>query len=367
MTEETIKKQFIHKKLSKIKNLWYPKPNQNKVQAFNSANCFLTKIKKEKPDLSINPKLKPYQITYNTSLMHFFLYYTYKPKQPFIISRKNTIIFGAFKGRNHNKIEISFPVTPNAKSALKKLNKILLNTYFKSIIKENNIKTILLRDIDNNYVNLLRNNKKQHKFQLESLSELKYSTYKIDKTLNLNGNEYSNLRWHLNSFKKDKHNIKAVPLNQNVKPVIHLIGQWRGRSAKHRDFSYINVKSDKLGARLLAKKQHFLQDRNHNVEPRIVISRVLMVDDIVSAFNLGFPLGIYDKQPVFAHAIGIADISIPHLSEYAQYDFWKQIQKAGYHFVNDGPTWRESLEIYKDKFRPIKKKRYYWANLSINV
>lgn len=97
-----------------------------------------------------------------------------------------------------------------------------------------------------------------------------------------------------------------------------------------------------------------------------ILARILKIDGKIAAVNIGYSLGIFSHQNVFAHAIGISDLSIAHLAEFAQYDFWKQVHQAGYQYINDGPSWRRSLEVYKSKFRPIAKKRYYWATLSLH-
>ena len=364
MASKDVGKQSIKNALSQIPDIWQLGGNSKDLQSVNSLFIYLAKLKQDNPILSKSSYLEPQDIPYNKSPFHFLLYYTYHPKYPFVTYGDDTLIFGDFSGKQYNTIEISFPLTSNAKSALKYFNKILSYPSFNSLVKENNVKKIILRDIDDDFINILRREKEKYKFKLHSLKELNYAIYDVNKTLKLVGDKFSNLRWHLNSFKKEDHSIEVVPQNKSIKQVIHLIGKWHSNALKQRGFSYVNMRSDKLGARLFGfDDNNNFQNTDEIVSLDNVLSRVLKVDGNVAAFNLGFSLGIFKKQNVFAHAIGITDLSIPHLAEYAQYDFWKQVKKNKYCFINDGPTWKDKLETYKDKFRPITKKRYYWATL----
>ena len=244
------------------------------------------------------------------------------------------------------------------------LRSFLMDSSFNSLIKQANIKQILVRDIFDQLAHNLRASNLSMPFQLSSLREIQYQTYYLEKTVAKKGKEFANLRWHLNKFKRNNHIVESVPLSTNIKPVIHLIGSWKKNAIKHRGFSYINVRSDKQAARLFNKK---FESTDYTEQPSLsdCIARVLKVDGQIKSFNFGYPIGIFSRKNVFAHAIGIADLSIPHLAEYAQYDFWKLIKKSGYHFVNDGPSWKSSLETYKQKFRPMVKKRYYYAFLKL--
>jgi len=353
----------IKEMLSKIPDSWQLKDDSKNYM--NSIFEYLLKIKKDNSKISFSDNLESYQIPYNNSIFHFLLYYSYSPKYPFIIHKENNFIFGAFSGKNFSKVEISFALTSKSSVITKHLNWLLSDDNFKSILEKNDIKKILLRDIDDVLVKSIK--KEQHNFKIESLRELKYATYDIKKTLSLKGLKFSNLRWHINNFKKEKYDVEIVNLSDSVKEVIHLIGKWRKNSIEKRNFSYVNVKSDKLGARLFGDKETIdkFQKIKGLVGPENILSRVLKIDGKVVSFNLGFPLGIFKKQDLFAHCIGISDLSISHLAEYAQYDFWEEIKKKGYKYVNDGPTWKKELDVYKKKFRPIAKKRYYWATISL--
>jgi len=354
---------YIKKTLSKIPDTW--QLNNNSEKQIDSIFSFIIKLKEKNPNISLSHKLKPHEIPYNNSLLHFLLYYTYHPKYPFIIHKKNNLIIGSFTGRKYNNLEISFPLIKKASNIIDDLNWLLSIDSFKSILKKNNIKNILIRDIDDNFVKLLKKDEEIFNFKLKSLRELKYATYNVDRTLNLNGVKFANLRWHINSFKKRNHKIELVNLSDSVSEVIHLIGKWRKNAIEKRGFSYVNINSDKLGAKLFGRKTNYknYQKKKKIVGPENIISRILRIDGKIASFNLGFPLGIFQKKDVFAHTIGIVDTSIPHLAEYAQYNFWKEIKNKGYNYVNDGPTWKNDLRTYKTKFRPIGKKRYYWATI----
>ena len=368
MTSKDLKKQSINNALSQIPDTWQLDDKSKELQSLYSLFNYLVQLKQDKPIPSTYSDLEPQEIPYNASPFHFFLYYTYYPKYPFVTYKEDTFIFGDFSGKRYNILELSFPLMSNATSALMHLNKFLSSPLIYSLLKENNIKKIILRDVDDNFINILRRDNEKFIFKLQSLKELNYATYNVNKTLKLVGDKFANLRWHLNSFKKAGHTIEVVTLNKAVKQVIHLIGKWYSNALKHRGFSYINMRSDKLGARLFGfdNNTFSFQKKDEIISLDNVVSRVLKLDGHVAAFNLGYPLGIFKKQKVFAHAIGISDVSIPHLAEYAQYDFWKQVKKNGYCYINDGPTWKDKLETYKDKFRPIAKKRYYWATFLVN-
>jgi len=357
-------KEDINKILSKTPNLWNIKNKPNDFSYIDSLFSYLSKIKK---DISKISKIGTQTIPYNYSFFHYILYYTYYPKEPFIFYKKDSLIFGAFTDKKFKQVEFSFPLFQNPSTALNHLDQFLSNKEFYSILKKYNTKNILLRDIDDDFVNLLRNSNNNYNFRLKSLKELNYNIYDLKKTLDLTGEEFSNLRWHLNKFKNNNYKVEEIPLSDAVKPVIHLIGKWRKKATRDRGFSYVNVSSDKLAARLFSNIEKYFLSKNvkNLVDPENILSKVLKINGEVAAFSLGFPLGLFNKQKIFAHSVGISDISISHLAEYAQYDFWKKVKEKGYQYINDGPTWKNDLETYKNKFRPIKKEKYYWASISL--
>jgi hypothetical protein len=359
-------------KLANIPHVWSLNSKIISIESIRALNRFIIEeAKNNQFRLKDNTSIwsDSINISYHQSLFHFFLYYTYYPKIPFVIMNDDCLFFGSFYGRNHRSMELSIPFIYDHNSILHKLDVLLNHSSFADLLKENRIKQILLRDIPEMLVSDLRNSTDSVSFQLHSLKEILYRTYDVNKTIQKTGKEFANLRWHLNKFKKDNHTIARFTLSEQVKPVIHLIGSWKKMAIKHRGFSYINVHSDKHAARLFGKDLD-MNNANDLLIHRSLrftdcISQVLSVDGKIASFNFGYPLGIFEKQSVFAHAIGITDVSIPHLAEYAQYEFWKEIQKNGYLFINDGPSWKSSLETYKKKFGPVYKKRYYYATITI--
>jgi len=358
----------LQSRLTELPNVWSSDIKYLNIESFNSLQSFLSNTSFLSLNKQKNGKKPSDQIPYQQSVFHFFLYYAYYPKIPFAIKENNQLLFGSFYGKNHQSIELSFPFIPDGLQAINYLEHLFYHTEFGSLLKKENIKQILLRDCSEELVKVMTRYTEDFSFKLNSLREIYYQTYDLDQTLGKTGKNFSNLRWHLNKFHRAGHKMEVVDLADYVKPVIHLIGSWKKNAVKKRRFSYVNLRSDKLAARLFSQVSTVLQDckySSNSVSVSDCVSRVLKVDGRIASFNFGYPLGLLQKENVFAHAVGITDLSIPHLAEYAQYDFWKQIQKKGYSFVNDGPSWRNSLEVYKQKFRPIEKNRYYYVTLNI--
>ncbi len=364
MKTKNIEKEII-KLLSENKDIWYLKGPSDKNTSFNSLFDFLSKIEKNFSKIIEKEKIREHEISYNRSINHFLLYYSYYPRFPILSYIDETLIFASFIDRNFSKIELSLPIYKNPSDAIENLSKFLSNSVIKKILKKQKIEKITIRDIDDKIINSLK--KKKSNLKINSLREIRYGIYDIKKSIELSGKKFSNLRWHLNNFEKDDHEVREVNLENNIKPVIHLIGKWRKDAIEKRDFSYVNMRSDKLGARFFGKNYNSIQNhKSELVDFSKTVTNVLKVDGEIASFNLGFPLGIYKKQNVFAHSIGISDVNIPHLSEFSQFLFWKKIKNLGYKYINDGPTWKKDLEIYKNKFKPYKKKRYYYADILLN-
>lgn len=369
----------IKNALDSMQDTWHLDNQSRDISTLNNFVQLIDKKMEKYKDLStekIDKKnmIVKYEIPYNASPFHFFLYYAYPPNIPFVVFGKECIIFGSFIGRRHNELFLSIPIYKDYNSAILELNNFLSNS-IEILIKNLNIKTVILRDIDEKFAELLKkreNNDNSDKFILKSLKEMKYSIYDIERTLKLHGKTFHNLRWHYNYFKRGNHKIESIPLKEAEKNVIHLIGEWRRIALKQRKFSYANVGSDIFGAKLFGdskfnreKSYHMSEISKDKISSNDVLTRVLKIDGKIYSFNLGYPLGLNKKSKVFAHAIGIADITVQGLAEYAAIDFWKYVKKQGYKYINDGPTWRKGLADFKDKFVPIDKKRYYWATLSL--
>lgn len=359
----------ILSRLTASTNTWTVDSRSITLEAFESIHHFLKRQKTIHSEKIQNVRVRPSSITYHQSIIHFLLYYAYYPKIPFLISTTNQLVFGSFYGKNYRNVELSFPFVLDSQSIIEQLKHIISQSSFGSLLQDAQVSQILLRDVTDEMAHNLRFSEDSSPFQLSSLREISYKIYNVGKTLNKKGEQFANLRWHLNKFNKANHTIESVPLPDNFKPVIHLIGSWKRDAIQKRGFSFINVQSDKQAARLFGTISKNLNEKRGSLSSLPSIhdcnTRVLKIDGQIRSFNFGYPLGIFSNKNVFAHAIGISDLSIPHLAEYAQYDFWKQIHKEGYKYVNDGPSWKTSLEVYKQKFRPIAKRRYYFATLKI--
>ena len=369
----------INNALGSIEDTWCLDKKPKDIKVINNFIQLLDRkmekyADKSKKKFDKNNKLIKYEIPYNSSPFHFFLYYAHSSNFPFVIFGKENLIFGSFHGRKHNNLFLSMPYIKSIEKAILWLNDFLKNTEIKSLLGSLKIKKILIRDIDDNFVDTLKKRKNDDNisdnFNLKSLKEMKYSIYDVNKTLELKGKTYHNLRWHYNLFKKQNHKIESVSLKDVEKNVIHLIGEWRRIALKERKFSYANVGSDIFGAKLFGDSNSKNERMNQKIVDKIssndVITRVLKIDGKISSFNLGYPLGLNKKSNVFAHAIGISDITIQGLAEYAAIDFWSIVKNHGYKYINDGPTWRKGLADFKEKFGPIDKKRYYWATITID-
>ena len=365
MNESFIK--IINEILGNIPNIWQINKKLSIIETISSLEKYFQKLATSNSmiESQLNEEYKIYQ----ASLFHFLLYYLPKPNHSFIVNIKRSLFFASFIGNNYKSLQISCPIYISEESMLEDLNKFLNIKELKFLLKEIEINSILLRDVNSNIVNILRKKNRKHCFELFQLKEIPYANYDLKKTLQLKGSEFSNLRWHINKFNSKNYKIELAQQTHIEKPINHLIGKWRRHAIKDRGFGFSNVRSDKFGAEMVSAL--ILLKKNISHDDFIFINldecffRILKINDIVSSFHLGFPLGFLKKSTVFAHSIGISDLTIPHLAEYAQIDFWNYIYRHGFRYVNDGPSWKKSLEIYKNKFRPTQIQKYYWANLSL--
>ncbi len=349
---------FVREVLSKAKDFWFLKRSKPELSDLRDQYRFIGNIRgrRIKPSREIPP--------YNYSILHFYLYYCAPPDIPFISVRNSTVFMGSFRGRHYDQLHLSMPEFESFNTALQDLKGFLSEDIFMEIFRNLKNRTILLRDIPGTAGILLHKRaeeKNNGRFQLSKLKELNYNLYNLKKSMENRGREFSNLRWHLNSFKKEGHRVEAVPIHQYREEVEHLIGQWRSERLSSTNQSFFDIRSDKMAVALA----HDLDGEDNVQDFHTPISRVLKVDGKVAAFNFGYPLGLFSESNVFAHAVGIADVKIPHLSEYAQMDFWKEVHDKGYLLINDGPTWRTELHRYKNKFRPEERMRFYWARMKI--
>ncbi len=360
--------QMISDSFSEMKEIWEYSHDDTIIGNINALLAFLSKNNTDIINRDFSLQLPVEIIPYQCSFFHFLLYYSPYPHYAFVVNIAETLFFGAFTGRKYDHIMLTCPCVTQSNTILKSLQMLLTHPVFSTLLKQQKIKTILLRDVSDELINVLRNQINEYSFHLHSLKELHYAAYDLKKTLDLKGSSFANVRWHLNKFSKANHTIEEVTSKKDLRSAVHLIGQWRRHAIKKRGFSFADMRSDKLGVNIVAEltqKKQEISPNSFDIRASDISARMLKIDGAVAAINIGFPLGISEKQPVFAHAIGITDLSVPHLAEFAQYDFWAYIYKQGYRFVNDGPSWRRSLEVFKNKFRPFAKKRYYWVTLSL--
>lgn len=346
---------MIENTLNSIEGTWHFKDHPANISDLQE---FPLSYEKHLNKCSITPENltdhHPPDVPYNASPFHLLLYYAPAPNFPFVLYNKDTVLFGSFTGRRRNNLFLSFPFFRSIDTARDRLNLFLSAPELAKLLGEMNVGQILIRDIGEEFANAITTKMTDKDvFSVRSLKEIHYNIYDIQKTIEHRGRSFENLRWHLNRFARDGHRVEAAPLGEARSEVIHLIGEWRRRALKDRNFSYVDVASDKFGA-------------NYPGDPQI-LSRVLRVDDKIAAFNLGYPIGFSREKKVFAHAIGICDLSIPGLAEFSQVDLWEKVASLGYQYINDGPSWRKGLEAYKKKFRPISSKRYYWATIELRV
>ena len=354
MTESS---ETIYGMLDSLPGAWYPRPGTVPGQWQDELSLLLhSHIGKQNHPGEDSALPSPAHLPYNAGPCHFLLYYAPPPNVPFIIFGQRAVLFASFTGKRHDGLMISSPFPVEGTAYLADIRTLLSHPTMHDLLADAEIGGFLLRDADEGTVRELRTGAAKELgadvFRLRSLREIRYSVYDVGRALDMSGGAYGNLRWHINRFRSSGHHVESRSLGDVSEPVVHLIGQWRTMAIHERKFSYADVRSDRFGARHMGGIPE-------------VLSRVLVVDRKAAAVNMGYPLGFSDAPSVFAHAVGICDLTIPHLSEYAQIDFWKRVKDAGYDFINDGPSWRRGLEVYKKKYRPVLTKRYYWARLDI--
>jgi hypothetical protein len=291
------------------------------------------------------------------------------PNISFIIVNNKTMFFCVFIGNYYKSLHISSPLFFSYKSILKDLNNLFNDKHFKSLINCFKIKSIILRDINNDLLNAMKQTIYKYSFNIENFKEIPYAIYNLRKTLTLGGTQFSNIRWHINKFEKNNYHIEIIDLFDDEvdlkKELLHLIGDWRRHAIHIRGFSFSDVRSDKFGVKLIPVIMGLQKKYKTNfIDPDLCLSRVIKINGKVSSFHFGYSIGIGKKTNTFAHSIGITNLSVKHLSEYAQLNFWRYVFNNNFEFVNDGPSWRKTLEIYKCKFRPIEIQKTYWGKIN---
>lgn len=348
--------------------VWWNHKCSNTTETIQSLTTFFSKINKSNSNLGKG--IMERNNTYQSSLYHFLLYYCSRSQPVFFTVFNRTLFYGMILGKNSCALHLCSPSYASAEHLISDAFHLIENKLISKVINTFRITSITLRDVDDSVVTLLRNNIQKYPIHITSIKRIPYAIYDLQKTLPLKGKEFSNIRWHLNKFNRANHTIKIRSAKNIEKPLLHLIGKWRRQAIHKRGFSFADVTSDKYGAHLLESISNASLDvRNDDcrfINHNNLFYRILEIDNQISSFHLGYQLGFLRHSDMCAHAIGITDLSIPHLAEYAQIDFWTYMANKGIRYVNDGPSWRKSLEIFKQKFRPIEKQNSYWINISLD-
>jgi len=353
-----------------IKNsdmIWWRQDHLSISQNIKSLLSFLKTLFQKNQSLKTMLIFKDF--TYSSSIIHYLLYYCSLPYPTFLAAIDTTLFFGVIIGKKSKAIHLHCQSNQSPRDQFLNIKNLLQTDLFSRIVKSNHISTLVLRDVNDQIVNYMRN-KQETPFQFVSLKQIPFAMYDLKETLSMKGSRFSNIRWHLNKFEQANHTISIKSGKHMEKPLLHLIGKWRRHAIHQRCFSFADVHSDIFGAKIIdcIENKSFDNFKKDIIALKLdnIFYRILEIDNQVVSFHLGYRLGFFKDSDVCAHAIGITDLSIPHLSEYAQIDFWRYIEGEKIRYVNDGPSWRKSLEVFKDKFRPIKKQNYFWMTLSLD-
>jgi hypothetical protein len=170
--------------------------------------------------------------------------------------------------------------------------------------------------------------------------QFRYFIYDLDELGELSGQKWKNVRQKLTKFEKDNRSVRVEELDSdNSENVVHLISSWRKEALMIRGFSYTQVEKAKFAARYYADK----------IDNKNIWAYVYIVGGKTAGFELLYRIG----RDAAANPIGFTELAIDGLAEYAQVHAWQEVAKSGIRYVNDGPSWRRSLEAYKRKFNPI--------------
>ena len=238
----------------------------------------------------------------------------------------DTLIFFAEAGSVENPSARRFKVyKPLGHDPLGKLN--MLIDKLRSITDQGITVTCLPAEIANN----IDSGKKR---------QFRYLIFDCFELLELYGQRWKNVRQKITRFEKEHRNVRIEHLSErNSERVVHFISEWRRCALHERGHSYAQVGKSKFAARYYAGM----------VDEKNIWAYVYFVGGKVSAFQLLYRVG----SNAAANPIGMSDISMDGLAEYSQVHAWQQAAEAGIRYINDGPSWRRSLEDFKRKFNPV--------------
>ncbi|MFW9874769.1 MAG: phosphatidylglycerol lysyltransferase domain-containing protein [Candidatus Thorarchaeota archaeon] len=230
---------------------------------------------------------------------------------------------------------------PLGKGALDKLPDVI------AVLNSNSTEHIQIVCLNNEDLKVLKKNKR---LEIKSIKEFNYFIYDLDTMNDLRGVKWKNVRQKISTFRKNHPKLKIEHLSKNnYEDVIHFIGAWRRTLLSKRGLSYSNLEKNKFAAKYYSDKNDF----------KNIWSTVYRLSKRVVAFQLLYRLGPNSA----AHAIGLADTSIPGLSETTQINIWEQLQDQRIRYINDGPSWRVGLDRYKRKFNPISAQKVFECKL----
>lgn len=180
--------------------------------------------------------------------------------------------------------------------------------------------------------------------QLEGFrkKQFRYLVYETAGLADLKGQHWKSVRQKITKFKREHGQVRIEKLNEsNSTKVVHLIADWRRSALHERGHSYTQIDKAKFAARYYADK----------IDGKNLWGNVYFIEGRAAAFQFLYRVG----ANAAANPIGITDISIDGLAEYSQVHSWREAAESGIKYINDGPSWRKSLEQFKRKFNPVEE------------
>jgi len=170
--------------------------------------------------------------------------------------------------------------------------------------------------------------------------QFRYNIYDLAEFGDLSGQRWKNVRQKITKFEKSNSSVRVEKLDaDNCENVVHLIASWRKEALTERGFSFTQVEKAKFAARYYADK----------VDNNNIWAYVYFVGGKAAGFEMLYRIG----SAAAANPIGFTELTFSGLAEFAQVHVWREAVKNGIRYINDGPSWRRSLEKFKRKFNPV--------------